>query len=212
MKLNIDNKIKIRFPEIIIPIVEIMDVKVEKFSKSIEILKKKVVEDIRNTYFINTLKDVPIIRAYRNFYWNIGIDPTKTRPAAEALIRRVLGGQPIPRINTIVDSYNIASIHTGVALAVFDKQRIQGDLFLRFSKKGERFKGIGMNDEIELKGDEIIISDDTRLVAIYPHRDSDYSKVYDKTKNILLIACGVPGIEEELLKKALKVASEYIMS
>jgi len=39
------------------------------------------------------LKEDPVVRAYRDFYWRLGIDPTKVRPSSEALARRALRGE-----------------------------------------------------------------------------------------------------------------------
>jgi len=49
------------------------------------------------------LKNDSVVRAYRDFYWRIGIDPTKTRPSGEALRRRLARGNRFPRINIVVD-------------------------------------------------------------------------------------------------------------
>ncbi|MGH9201345.1 MAG: hypothetical protein ACRD2A_08925, partial [Vicinamibacterales bacterium] len=35
----------------------------------------------------------------RTMYKRVGLDPTKTRPSSEALLRRVRKGDPLPRIN-----------------------------------------------------------------------------------------------------------------
>ncbi len=64
--------------------------------------------------FLEGLKDEPIFRTYRDFFWTMGVDPTKVRPAAEALIRRILVGRSMPRINTVVDAYNLASMTTHI--------------------------------------------------------------------------------------------------
>jgi len=63
---------------------------------------------------------------------------------------------------------------------------------------------------MDLEGREVVISDDQKLVAIYPHRDADRSKVTEKTRNILLLVCGVPGITPDMLAGAATVAIEYI--
>ena len=34
----------------------------------------------RRTYVLETLKDEPRLRAYRDFFWRVGVDPTKVRP------------------------------------------------------------------------------------------------------------------------------------
>lgn len=191
-------------------ITNIIGVKVEKESKELEEFKERIVKEVKEKYDIERLKDVPIFRAYRDFFWKVGIDPTKVRPAAEALIRRILGGKSIPNINNVVDAYNLASIKTGIALAAFDKDKIQGNLIMRFARKGEKFLGIGMDKPKELQGGEIVVSDDVKLLAIYPYRDADESKLNEKTRNILLMICGVPGISKENLITAKNIAVEYV--
>jgi len=99
---------------------------------------------------------VPIFRTYRDFFWEIDIDPTKTRPASEALVRRVLQGKTLPTINTLVDAYNLASLTSGIPLAAFDYQSLEGELEMRFARKGEEFLGIGMDGPKSLDGGEIV--------------------------------------------------------
>ena len=161
-------------------------------------------------YTKESLKDIPVFRAYRDFFWGVNIDPTKVRPASEALIRRILLDKPIPKISTVVDSYNLASIKSCIALAAFDEDKICGDITMRFSIEGEKFRGIGMKKDMVLNGGEIVISDEEQLIAIYPHRDSDETKVTYETNNLFLLACGVPGIREEKLSDAMETAIKYV--
>ncbi|HEV8396016.1 MAG TPA: phenylalanine--tRNA ligase beta subunit-related protein, partial [Vicinamibacterales bacterium] len=50
------------------------------------------------------------VAAVRTMYKRVGLDPTKTRPSSEALLRRVRKGDPLPRINTLVDVCNWCSL------------------------------------------------------------------------------------------------------
>jgi DNA/RNA-binding domain of Phe-tRNA-synthetase-like protein len=210
MELKISPDLAERFTGLQALITSIRGIKVEKSNTDLEVFKDKIIKEVKEKYDIERLKDVPILRAYRDFFWRVGIDPTKVRPAAEALIRRILGGKSIPSINNIVDAYNLASIKTEIALAAFDEDKIQGDLVMRFARKGENFFGIGMNEPKELQGGEIVVSDDVKLVAIYPYRDADESKLNEKTRNVLLMVCGVPGISKDSLINAKNIAVEYM--
>jgi DNA/RNA-binding domain of Phe-tRNA-synthetase-like protein len=167
--------------------------------------------DYRRTYVLETLKDEPRLRAYRDFFWRVGVDPTKVRPAAEALLRRVLQGKPFPRINALVDAYNLASAETRIALAAFDQANLHGDLRMRRSRPGETFLGIGMESPVTLTGVEVVCEDMDRLVAIYPYRDADASKVTSNTRDVRFLVCGVPGISDEALREAAAVAGELVM-
>jgi DNA/RNA-binding domain of Phe-tRNA-synthetase-like protein len=200
-----------KFPEIRVLVRQINGVTVSETDPRLEVFKDEIFNDVKHRFTLENLKDEPIFRAYRDFFWRIGIDPTKIRPAAEALIRRMLGGKSIPRINTAVDAYNLASMSTCIALAAFDTSRLDGDITMRFANKGEQFLGIGMDKHVMLIGGEIIMADASRLVAIYPYRDAEYSRITLETKNLMLVSCGVPSIPYDLLKEAADKASEFVL-
>jgi len=210
MSLKIDSKLKTRFPDLNVLTHHIKGVHVQKRDNELENFKVEVMRQIRDDYSLDSVKDHPTFRAYRDFFWSIKIDPTKIRPAAEALIRRIIAGKTLPRINTLVDAYNLASIKSRIALATFDADKLEGDLLMRFAEEGERFYGIGMKKPLILKGGEIVVSDEKKLVAIYPYRDADNTKVTEKTENVTIVVCGVPGIPKRDLENASQVAVEYI--
>jgi DNA/RNA-binding domain of Phe-tRNA-synthetase-like protein len=211
-KITTSKKLKEKFPDLEALIFKLKGVKVKKEIPELEKFKEHVISEIKEKYSLEELKEDKIFRAYRDFFWKIKIDPTKIRPAAEALMRRILSEGKIPKINSLVDSYNLASIKTKISLAIFDLDKLteEEELEMRFANKNEKFLGIGMKKEIELKGNEIVISDMEKLIAIYPYRDSERTKISLETKNILMLVCGVPKIEEEELVNAGELTVEYI--
>jgi DNA/RNA-binding domain of Phe-tRNA-synthetase-like protein len=208
--LVIDGEVRVRFPELNAKVAVVDGVRVKGEDAGLEEFKGKVFAEVSMRYDLDGLKNDERMRRYRDFFWRIGIDPTKIRPASEALIRRVLQGKPLPKINSAVDAYNLASMISGVPLAAFDMDTIVGKLCMRFSRRGELFLGIGMEAPKSLNGGEIVVSDDVKLVAIYPYRDSEDTKITLKTKKIIVMACGVPGISDNDLDQALRYAVEYI--
>jgi len=79
----------------------------------------------------------------RRLYRALGIDPTKTRPSSEALLRRVLDHKPLYRINALVDAMNLCSLRTLVPFGVYDRARVAGPVVLRAGAPGEGYEGIG---------------------------------------------------------------------
>jgi DNA/RNA-binding domain of Phe-tRNA-synthetase-like protein len=75
----------------------------------------------------------------------------------------------------------------------------------------EEFLGVGMDKPVVLAGGEIVMADASRLVAVYPYRDADYSRITLQTKNLMLISCGVPGISLDQLKEAVDRAAEFVV-
>jgi len=181
---------------------------------ALESFKREVQKRVRLGFAsLTEVKDRPIFRAYRDFFWKVGIDPTKVRPAGEALTRRILGGRDLPTVNTVVDAYNLASVETSIAVAAFDLGAIGDEsLLMRRAAKGEHFHGIGMASPDSLAGVEVVIEDQGshRLVAVYPYRDSDDSKVTERTEGVLFMMCGVPGIDETALEGARDLTREYV--
>jgi len=184
-------------------------VSVSKGNPGIERYLSEVVSQIRKRYALESLKENPVIRAYRDFFWRIGIDPTKTRPSSEALIRRILKGRPVPRINNVVDSGNLASIITLVPIGLYDVAKINGKLLLRMAKEGEKFEPIGSKEE-ELTGKEPVLADERKVIHLYPHRDSERTKIDENSKEVLVVACGVPKVESSLLLEATNLTLELI--
>lgn len=165
---------------------------------------------VRSTYTLEDLKDNKVIRAYRDFFWRLGIDPTKTRPASEALVRRALKGQ-FPRIHLVVDAGNIASTYTLIPIGMYDIDKVAPPLTIRYSYGGEIFRPIGgRKEEVLPKGIPILVDSSGTVMHIYPHRDSIETCVTDKTLRIITIAAGVPGAEKNLVVKAVSIVIELL--
>ncbi|MFW6110883.1 MAG: B3/4 domain-containing protein [Thermoproteota archaeon] len=208
--LEVSSELKEEFPGLTAQLIPISRVIVKRRDRDLEEFKIQVYHRIRERWTLDSLKDRPMFRAYRDFFWALEVDPTKTRPASEALIRRVLHERDIPTINSVVDAYNLASMETGIPLAAFDKNQLEDRLQMRKAKSGETFRGIGMKQPLTLEGGEVVVEDSGSLVAIYPYRDAEHSKITLSTTDVLLMICGAPGISQKQLTQAREVAIEYI--
>ena len=212
--MQIVPELRSSFPGLRVVELKMEGLEIENSNPALESFKREVQDRIRTRIAsLTEVKDRPIFRAYRDFFWRVGIDPTKVRPAGEALTRRILGGRDLPTVITAVDAYNIASVETSVAIAAFDLNAIdEYSLVMRRAMKGEPFHGIGMASSDSLDGVEVVIEDreSHRLVAVYPYTDSDDSKVTERTKGVLFLMCGVPGIDETTLERARDLTKEYV--
>ncbi len=210
MRIGIDQSLKRDYEGLAVHEITIEDLTVRRETLELDEFKEDIARKIRSTYDVESLKDVETIRKYRDFFWRLGIDPTKIRPASEALIRRILQGKDIPKINAAVDAYNLVSIETHIGIGAFDEGLLRGQLNMRMAEEGEEFLGIGMKEPKVMRGQEIVISDEEELVAIYPYRDSDSTKITNNTDTIYILSCGVPGIEIEQLREASLLTKEYL--
>ncbi len=150
------------------------------------------------------LTEHPVVRAYRNLLWRLGIDPTKIRPSGEALARRVLHGKSLPRINSVVDSGNLVSLKTLVPIGIYDAARIEPPLTLKRAAGGEEFRPIGGKPSRLKRGTPILVDASGKVLHIYPHRDSEETMVRGETTSILIVSAGAPGVPRAEVKRALE--------
>jgi len=122
--------------------------------------------------------------AVRTMYKRLGIDPTKTRPSSEALLRRVRKGDPLPRINSLVDVINWCSLETQLSFGLYDADRISGTVTMRRGHDGESYAGI-RKDEVHVAG-RLVLADDVGAFG-NPTSDSARTAVTDATTSALIV-------------------------
>lgn len=83
-------------------------------------------QELRARETTDSIKYQPVIAATREAYKRCGKDPSRYRPSAEALRRRLLRGLELYQIDTLVDLINLVSLRTGHSIGGFDADEIQG--------------------------------------------------------------------------------------
>ena len=136
-----------------------------------------------------TLESAAIL-ATRAAYKALGKDPARYRGAAEALLRRVIAGKGLPRINNVVDVINYVSVESRLSVGLYDLAHVEGDIMFRAGRAGETYKGIGKYD-LNLEGLPLFCD------ALGPHgsptSDSERTMVTETTKKIVVIIISFGG-------------------
>lgn len=150
-------------------------------------------EHLRATETTESIKRQAAIVATREAYRACGKDPSRYRPSAEALRRRLLRGLELYQIDTLVDLINLVSLRTGYSIGGFDADKIVGtDLCLGIGKQDEPFEGIGRGMlNIEYMP---VIRDAVGGIGT-PTSDHERTKMSVDTRRILAIINGYSGSE-----------------
>lgn len=147
--------------------------------------------EVRRIHTPDTLKDLASIAATRVAYRQLGKDPIRYRPSGEALMRRVLQGKPLYRIDALVDLVNLASLRSGYSIGGFDRDRIDGDtLTLGVGREGEPYEGIGRG-ALNIAGMPVW-RDATGGVGT-PTSDNERTRITAGTRRLLVIVNGYDG-------------------
>lgn len=126
----------------------------------------------------------PRHRLARVLYRSFGIDPTRHRPSSEALLRRVLTGKPLYRINAVVDGANLCSLETALPVGLYDVGMIEGPVTVGQGREGEGYEGIGKG-RVNLEG-KLALRDDQGPFG-NPSSDSFRTRIREETRSILFI-------------------------
>ena len=132
------------------------------------------------------------ILATRTAYKALGKDPARYRGSAEALLRRVIAGKGLPRINNVVDVINLVSVESRLPVGLYDSANVEGEIVFRAGRAGETYKGIGKYD-LNLEGLPVFCDE------IGPHgsptSDSERTMVTEATMKVIAIIISFSGAE-----------------
>ncbi len=154
-------------------------------------------EEYRRTLSTETLKLMSGIAATRTVYKRCGKDPSRYRPSAEALIRRMLQGKELYRIDTLVDLINLASIKFGYSIGGFDADKFVGNtISLGVGKEGEPYEGIGRG-MINIAG--LPVYRDSQGGVGTPTSDNERTKIGLGTTRTLILVNGYDGNRDNVM-------------
>jgi DNA/RNA-binding domain of Phe-tRNA-synthetase-like protein len=177
--------------------------------------------EFRQRYGDGKSAEVPGAADARTLYKAVGLDPTKTRPSNEALLRRALKGESLYRINTLVDALNLSSLRFQLPFGLYDVAKIEPPVVLRKGAPGESYEGI-RKGPVNVDGRPTLAdargafgnptSDSTRtcitlettsaLVVVYApaaYNPARLGDVLDGTEATLVRFCGGSRVDRRLL-------------
>lgn len=160
----------------------------------------QIEERFRRELTTESLKELTSIAATRAIYKKCGKDPSRYRPASEALIRRVLQGKELYQIDTLVDLINLASMVYGYSIGGFDASKFVGDtLTLGIGREGEPYEGIGRG-MLNIAG--LPVYRDAVGGVGTPTSDNERTKITMSTRHLVVLINGYDGNEKRVVENA----------
>lgn len=180
---------------------------------NVETSSKALLEEIKKTcqelqeYYENTeaIRTNGIIADTRTAYKALGKDPSRYRPSAEALLRRVVQGKGLYQINNIVDLLNSVSIRTGFSIGGYDLSKVEGEIQLGIGKEDEPYAAIGRG-KLNI-GFLPVLRDDLGTFGS-PTSDSQRTMVQNSTNDFLMVFFDFRANDE--IKKACELAEALL--
>ena len=101
--------------------------------------KQKEMEKWALNCDIDEVSDTPVIQGYKDLLQSVGRSVKKNPPTVLALIRNIRHRGSIPNINSIIDIYNVESLHSLLAIGGHDLDKIAGQIEFTVSQKEDVF-------------------------------------------------------------------------
>ncbi len=153
----------------------------------------------------------PTIAAWRDAFKKFGTDPKRYRSSVEALARRVLKDESLPRINTLVDLYNYISVKYALPVGGENTDAIQGDLQLAFADGTEEFIVLNGTENDPPERGEVVYKDDRGVICrMWNWREADRTKLTQETKNAVIVIDAIPSTEKAQVEQATQELAELI--
>ena len=204
MKIIVSNEIELACPGFVGACVE-AEVENTLYCEPLWEEIRQLCEEYKQRFDTVNIKEMPSIAATRRVYKACGKDPSRYRPAAEALIRRVVQGKELYQRDTLVDLINLASMRFGYSIGGFDASKFVGDtLTLGIGKADEPYEGIGRG---QINSEGMPVYRDALGGVGTPTSDHERTKIGLETSHLLVLINGYDGDEEHVRDNA-----EYIKS
>ena len=167
---------------------------------------------VRQQHAGRTSGQVPGADEARRLYKSVGLDPTKTRPSSEALLRRILKGQALYRIHPLVDLFNIASLSNLLPVGLYDELKIVGTrVTVQMGEPGWEFNGI-RKSTVHVGGRLCVVDGAGPFGS--PTSDSARTSIEEETSRALAVffapGDGDPGRLQNALEQAAGLAQTHL--
>lgn len=150
------------------------------------------------------ITDFPGLLEWQLIWKALGTDPSRYRPSAEALFRRIKKQNYLPSIHSAVDMNSFLSLQYEIPLGLYDADQIDGNVEIDLGTPADQFEGL--NNRLNTLTN-IPVSKDDQGAFGSPYVDSRRTAVTDRTTNALHIFYLRPSMERDTALELLQAAA-----
>ncbi|MBV1758349.1 MAG: hypothetical protein KMY55_10975 [Dethiosulfatibacter sp.] len=176
-----------------------------------EILEKAE-QLLRNRIEAGNLKNHKDIEIYRNALLSVGINPNKFMNSVEAMSKRVIKGDSLPRINALVDRCNAIALTEVISLGGHDLRDIDEDLEVRITTDEDTFLPFGETEFEQVKAGELVFTSGKKIqTRQWLWRQSELGKVRLDSTDVIFQLVGFEDEHGEKFDRAMRALENLII-
>jgi len=129
--------------------------------------------------------------------------PDKLSASPVGLLAFFRAKRDIPRINGIVDVYNVISVSTGIAIGAHDLSHVSGDIELRLTKGDEAFWPLGSPKAAKVPaGEYSYVDSSNEILCRLEVRQVEKTKITSDSRDVFFIVQGHDSMDPALIATA----------
>lgn len=165
--------------------------------------KQKKMEEWALQCDVDEVLNNPITQGYADLLKSVGRSIKKYPPTVPAFIRNIQRRGSMPHINSVIDIYNVESLHSLLAIGGHDLDKIDGQITFTVAKEAGVFLPISSTEK-QVAETDYVYRDPKGIIAWLGVRDGENYKFDDGTKNAIFIIQGNANTSIDLRVEALK--------
>jgi DNA/RNA-binding domain of Phe-tRNA-synthetase-like protein len=191
--VTIDPEIAVKYGGVKIAYLFIDGVKIVKTPPREKKIARNLESEIREHFRSVKLESDGNLRDWMCLAEKMGVIEEHLLPAQIGLIKSILAGRDIPKINNVVDAGNIIAAKYRCPVGIFDAAGIVSNICLRIAKKDEEYLPMFSSHNVKVLSQEIVYSDQLGIFSRYS-KDADRTKITDHTNSIFCVIDGTDSI------------------
>lgn len=184
------------------------DIKYQKNNQFLWNEIEKLTNHIKSSLNLKQIAQLPVIRHTRDAYLTLGKEPARYRCSAEALLRRIVSGKELYRVNNIVDIINFISISSQFSIGCYDFNKLTEPISFDIGKPSENYKAIGRG---MINIENLPVFRDKLGPFGSPTTDSERSMITAQTNRIMIAIIDFNGKDplEEAMERTILCLEQY---
>lgn len=167
-------------------------------SGAIAALLDRRVQEFAAAHAGANVRELPGVKACRDAFQALGMNPNKFMCSIEALAKRVQKGSGLPHINPVVDLGNAFSVQYLLPMGAHDVERLEDGIEVRFSTEADHFLPMGAEEAEAMPAGELVyVSGHTVKTRRWIWRQSDDGKITEETSHVFFPIDAFRGVNED---------------
>ena len=194
-------------------VVQINGVKIRKKVPQLEQRKRDLEARIRalGSHWTDA---IPEVKGYFDLYARIGKQRGEIISPIELLSEYMFDGklERLPRINTVVDLYNLYALETFLSIGAHDREKIKGPLRLEIAREAVTYFPLASRTPVDILPGEYYWHDDEHVLCRLDIKQGEATKVDEYTRHLVLIVQGNAAIPADTVRQQTEALCREIVA